>query len=78
MPRELPQFYIFPHSHGNITFLQKWKKMRENKKRVVYIRGSSHTCAFSSKVQEHSRTGSCPQVPLPPSLKRTHSYENLP
>jgi hypothetical protein len=36
MPRELPQFNTFPHSHGNFFFYQKRKK-QGNQKRVVHI-----------------------------------------
>jgi hypothetical protein len=31
MPKELPQFYMFPHSHGNISFLPNEKKVRKYK-----------------------------------------------
>jgi hypothetical protein len=34
MLRELPQFYMFPLSHGNISFVQNRKK-QGNKKGVV-------------------------------------------
>jgi hypothetical protein len=36
MPRELPQFNTFPHSHGNFFFYQK-RKRQGNQKRVVHI-----------------------------------------
>jgi hypothetical protein len=45
---ELPQFYMFPCSHGNNFFSMKWERSEEIKRElVVYIRGGSHTCAFS-------------------------------
>jgi hypothetical protein len=40
-----PQCYLFPCSHGNISFLQNRKEAEKMK--VVYIMGGSHTCAFS-------------------------------
>jgi hypothetical protein len=52
---ELPQFYMFPCSHGNIS-----GKKRGNKKRVVYVRAGSSTSAFLG-----TPLGSHPQVPLP-------------
>jgi hypothetical protein len=29
MPKELPQFYMFPPSHGNISFVENWKEVRK-------------------------------------------------
>jgi len=45
-----PQFYMFPCSHGNISFLQNGKEVRNviSKKRVVFVRGGSRTHVFSS------------------------------
>jgi len=60
-----PQFYMFPCSHGNISFLQNGKEVRNviSKKRVVFVRGGSRTHVFSSW---GSRTPLCshPCVPL--------------
>jgi hypothetical protein len=49
MPWELPQFYMFPRSHGFFFFfsLPNKKEAKKYKKRVVYLRKGSDTCAFS-------------------------------
>jgi hypothetical protein len=70
MPKELPQFYMFPHSHGNISFLPNEKKVRKYKESCL----SKGRFMCSPEVQEHpqAHTLECP------SLRRTHSYKNLP
>jgi len=69
MLRELPQFYMFPHSHGIILLLQN-EKEGGNKKRVVHIRG----CSCTHEIWEHPRAHAlkCP------SLRRMHLSKNLP
>ncbi len=56
---------------GQIRKIQKHKE--ERKRRNFYICGGSHTCVFSIGQE-------CPQatVLVWPSLRRTHSYGNLP
>jgi hypothetical protein len=50
MPGELPQFYMFPNSHGKYFFLQQTRKKGGNKKRVVYIRKVSLSFVYSCVV----------------------------
>jgi hypothetical protein len=50
-------------------FLPKRGKKRGNKKRVVYVRGGSCNCVVPLSFKNNL---GCP------SLKRTHSYKNIP
>jgi len=70
---QLPKLYMFPCSHRNIFFDERGKN-QGNKKIVGYVRRGSSTLALHSpEVWEHPRAHAleCP------SLRRTHSYENL-
>jgi hypothetical protein len=40
MPRELPEFNTFPHSHENIFFLPKEKEARKSKESCPHSHGN--------------------------------------
>jgi len=70
MPRELPQFYMFSHSHGNTSFLLNTKQERsEEIKRGCLCK---ERLPYSWVLLRFGNTLGCP------SLKRTHLYENVP
>jgi hypothetical protein len=61
MPGELPQFYVFPRSHGNIYFLPNEKEARKQKESCFYIReGEVSILVHFPKVREHPWLGSRP------------------
>jgi hypothetical protein len=71
MLRELPQFYMFPSSHGNISFSRMGKKGRRLKKKVVYLRRVLvPVLVHSSEVWEHAQVHTLGW----PSLTSRHSF----
>ncbi len=44
---EIPQFYMFPRSHGNSFFCTNRGRSQEIKRELVYVKGGSHTHVFS-------------------------------
>jgi hypothetical protein len=71
--RELPQFYMFPCSHGNISFLGNEKEAGKSKESCLHKGRFLYLCVplrFPKQPQAHALE--CP------SLRRTHLYGNLP
>jgi len=88
MPREHPQFYMFPCSRGNTSFFNETRKKGGNKKSVVNGKGVfQYSCIllrFGNMLElthlgappsgGHTPTGTSPSAKCGSTLKRAASF----